>query len=43
MDLKKTGWESVDWIYLVLSKNKWWTIVTGNEGSDSIKCGKYLY
>jgi len=27
IDLRYTGWESVDWINLVQGRNKWWAVV----------------
>jgi hypothetical protein len=27
IDLKETGWESVDWINLVKGRDQWWTLV----------------
>jgi len=27
MFLKEIGWEGVDWTYLALDKEQWWTIV----------------
>jgi len=28
MDLRKTGWEGVDWTYLDQSRDQWWAVVT---------------
>lgn len=27
MDLKETGWESVEWIHLLQDSNQWWTFI----------------
>jgi hypothetical protein len=27
MDLKETGWESMDWINLAEDRDKWWAVV----------------
>jgi hypothetical protein len=27
MDLRKTGWEGVDWLYLAQDRDKWWALV----------------
>jgi hypothetical protein len=27
MDLRETGWESVDWIQLALDRDQWWALV----------------
>jgi hypothetical protein len=32
----------MDWIELAQDRNMWWTLVTGNELSGSIKCGEFL-
>ena len=43
MDLKETGWEEMDLIYLVHDKEKWWAVVnTRNENFHSTKHGQIL-
>jgi hypothetical protein len=27
MDLKNTGWDSMDWIHLALDREWWWALV----------------
>jgi len=27
MDLRKTGWEGVDWIHLAHDRDQWWALV----------------
>jgi hypothetical protein len=42
MDLKKTSWEVVDWIYLAQDRSMARICEYGNEPSCSIKYGEFL-
>jgi hypothetical protein len=43
MELKKIGWEVVDWIDLAKNKNKWrGDCEHGDQSAGSTECGKLL-
>jgi hypothetical protein len=27
MDLRKTGWQDVDWMHLIQDRDQWWALV----------------
>jgi hypothetical protein len=43
MDLRETGWKSMDWIHLAWDRDQWWAFVnTVNEPLDSIQGREFL-
>ena len=42
MDLQEVGCGYVDWIGLAQDRDRWRTLVSGNEPSGSIKFGEFL-
>jgi hypothetical protein len=42
VNLKVTGWDSMNWIHLVYDRNEWQACVNMDESSGSTKCREFL-
>jgi len=42
MDFQEVGCGYMDWIGLAQDRDRWWTLVSGNEPSGFVKCGEFL-
>ena len=42
MDLQEVGYGYMDWIGVAQDRDRWRTLVSGNEPSGSVKCGEFL-